>query len=544
MKKWIVALVAAVTLGSGALNLYSLMGRPLPHQATMVAPLLPLEFAHLSRFVALLSGFALVIASVNLWKRKKRAWQAVILLAAVSLAFHLTKGLLHYKEAAASAALLILLLATRSGFTVRSSIPDVPWGVARLLVAVAVALAYGSAGFWFLDPREFGINFHIGEAIRQTTLFLTFQGDPAIAPHTRHARWFLDSLYVITCATIGYSLFEMFRPVIYRYRTLPHEQVLAEAIVAKHGRAALDYFKYWHDKSFYFSETGRSFLAYKVGGRHAMALGDPVGPEEEIEEMVRGFEEECKENDWRVAFYQTLPDFLPLYRKLGFRKLKIGDDAIVDLSEFSLEGKHSKKLRTKVTQMEKQGIRMTRCEPPIADETLEELRAVSDSWLRIPGRRERTFTLGMFEKRYVRKTPVYTATDGGGQMLAFVNEVPSPKKGEATLDLMRHGQEAPPGIMDYLFAKILLEKKQQGYRYFNLRMAPMSGFQEREESTLEERAVHNFMQRLNFLFNYQGLRYYKAKFATHWEPRYLVYRNVLTLPRVANAITEVSEIRD
>jgi lysylphosphatidylglycerol synthetase-like protein (DUF2156 family) len=98
--------------------------------------------------------------------------------------------------------------------------------------------------------------------------------------------------------------------------------------------------------------------------------------------------------------------------------------------------------------------------------------------------------------------------------------------------------------MEYLFSKLLLAKKEQGFSRFNLGMAPMAGFQEREEFSLEERAVHTFMKHLRFLFNYEGLRAYKAKFATVWEPRYLVYRNVLNLPLVALAIMEVSELRD
>ena len=388
------------------------------------------------------------------------------------------------------------------------------------------------------------MNFHLPDAIQQTVLFLTLQGDPPIVPHTRHARWFLDSLFVTTAVTLAYSLFEVFRPVIYRYRTLPHERERAEAIVNSYGRTGLDYFKHWPDKSFFFSASGESFLAYRVGGGYAMVLGDPVGPLDEMEGLVRVFEEECRENDWRVLFYQTPPEFLPLCRKLGFRKLKIGDDAVVDLSEFSLEGKRNKKLRTKVTQMEKEGVRLVRYDAPVPEEILREARTVSDSWLQIPGRRERTFTLGLFEESYVRGTPVFAALDERGRLVAFVNEIPAYRTGEATLDLMRYSQDAPPGIMDYVFTKVLLEKKQQGFIRFSLGMAPMSGFQEREESSLEERAVHYFMQRLNFLFNYQGLRYYKAKFAAVWEPRYLVYRSVFSLPRVANAITEVAEVHD
>jgi phosphatidylglycerol lysyltransferase len=238
-----------------------------------------------------------------------------------------------------------------------------------------------------------------------------------------------------------------------------------------------------------------------------------------------------------------LPDFLPIYRKLGFRKLKIGDDAIVMLAEFSLEGRKFKKLRHNINQLEKEGFRLVRYAPPIPPDILAQVKTVSDGWLQIPGRRERTFTLGYFDPDYIRHTPVYAAVDGQGKMLAFANEIPSFRKGEATIDLMRHRIDAPNNIMDYLFTKLFLAKKDEGFAFFSLGMAPLAGFEEREEASLEEHAVHNFIQRLNFLFSYQGLKLYKAKFATRWEPRYLVYKNVLSLPMVARAIAEVSEIR-
>jgi len=175
---------------------------------------------------------------------------------------------------------------------------------------------------------------------------------------------------------------------------------------------------------------------------------------------------------------------------------------------------------------------------------MQQLKQVSDGWLQIPGRRERTFTLGLFDPEYIRSTPVYAAVDPMGKILAFVNSIPSFCKGEATIDLMRHLPDAPPGIMDFLFIKLFFAKKEEGYLRFSLGMAPMAGFQEHEEASAEERAVHYFMQQLHFLFSYQGLLHYKAKFATIWEPRYTIYRNVLNLPRVARAISEVSEIHD
>jgi phosphatidylglycerol lysyltransferase len=534
--------VAFVVLGSGLVNVFSVIGPALPNRASVVRGLFPLEFIHLSRFSTLLIGFALIISSINIYKGKKRAFQLVFLLTLLSIVFHLTKGL-DYEEAIVSGVLLALLLLTRKRFAVRSSIPDVRAAINRLAVAFMAALLYGIAGFWLLDRREFGIDFTIGDSVHRTLLFLSLVGDPQVVPRTGYARWFVDSMYLMTGTAIVYSLFAVFRPVVYRYRTLPQERKLVESLTRSHGRSSLDYFKYWPDKTFFLSPTQQCYIAFKVGAGHAMVLGDPVGPEAEIEPTIRSFVDFCRENDWRVAFHQTLPDFLPIYRSLGFRKLKIGDDAIVVLSEFSLEGRKFKKLRHNINQLEKEGFRLLHYAPPIGPDILAQVKDVSDGWLQIPGRRERTFTLGCFDPEYVRHTPVYAVVDGQGKMLAFANEIPSFRKGEATIDLMRHRADAPNNAMDYLFTKLFLAKKEEGFAFFSLGMAPLAGFEEREEASLEEHAVHNFIQRLNFLFSYQGLKLYKAKFATRWEPRYLVYRNVLSLPMVARAIAEVSEIR-
>jgi phosphatidylglycerol lysyltransferase len=535
--------LALLVLGSGLVNLYSVAGRSIPERSAILHEIFPLVFIHLSRFLGMLTGFALVILSLNIYKRKKRAFKITLLLSFLSIFFYLIKGL-DYEEATLSVILIILLLLSRKTFTVGSGIPSLGWGIIRLVVALMAALIYGVIGFWFFDTREFGINFTIGESLRQTLTFLSLVGDPGIVPRTRHAVWFLNSLDLMTVTAAAYALYAIFRPVVYRYRTLPHERSVAKEITAREGRSSLDFFKYGTDKAFFFSETQQCFIAFRVGGGYAVALGDPVGPEAEIGPTIRKFDEYCMNNDWKVVFHQVLPDYLPIYKNLGFRKLKIGDEAVVDLSSFSLDGKDAKKLRHAVNQMEKQGIQFVRYDPPISSETMAQLKLVSDGWLEIPGRRERTFTLGLFDYAYVSSTPVYAAVDSTGKPLAFMNIIPSFVKGEATIDLMRHLPDAPPGIMDFLFIKLFFTKEEEGYRRFSLGMAPMAGFQEHEEASAEERAVHYFMQQLNFLFSYQGLLHYKAKFATIWEPRYTIYRNVLNLPRVARAISEVSEYHD
>jgi phosphatidylglycerol lysyltransferase len=534
--------VSVTALGSGIINLLSVLDPWVAGGHPFLRELFPVEFLRLSRFLVLLIGFALIASSLNLYRRKRRAWQFAMALAVLSFIFNLTKAL-DYPEALLSLALAGVLWLTRKQFWVKSSRPDLKWAVVRLGVAAAVALAYGIWGFWILDPKDFGINFTIGDAIRQTLQFFTLVSPPEITPHTRHAVWFFHSMYMIVIAAYTYAGLALFRPVTYAYHTAPREHALAVEIAGRYGRSSLDYFKLWRDKSYLFSPARDCFIAYKVAGNFAIALGDPVGPPEQIPAMIRAFASHCKENDWRVAFHQATPETLRAYRQAGFHRLKIGDDAIVDLDKFRLEAKAMKTMRSRVQQLEKLGVTFRILEPPLDETVLQEARDVSDEWLQIPGRRERSFTLGAFEPDYLRKTRLAAAFDAQGKMLAFVNFIPSYARGECTLDLMRRRTDSPNGIMDYLFVRVIEWAKTQGYQTFCLGMAPMSGFQEREEASLEERAVHNFFSHLNFIFSYQGLRSYKGKFATRWEPRYEIYRNALDLPRLALAIAKASEYK-
>ena len=539
----IVVTIALVTLGSGILNLYSLTHPALSERLALLFKIFPLEFITLSRFLLLALGFALVVSSLNILRRKRRAWQVVMVLALLSAVFHLTKGI-DYEEALLSLVLVALLLAGRRHFTVRSRRPlDLGPAAQRLAVTLLIGVAYGIAGFWLLDPREFGINFSWREAVHQTWLYLTLSGDPRLVPHTRHAVWFLESLSFMTILMVVYALTLLFRPALYRLKTASHERDVAADIVAHDGRSSLDFFKLWPDKSYFFPPSTRAFLAYSVGGGFALVLGDPVGPEDEIESTIRGFSAFCGENDWGFAYYQTLPDFLPIYERCGLSTLKLGEDAIVDLRTFTLEGKRRKGLRESMHKVERQGIDVRRHEPPLSDALLAELKAVSDDWLQIPGRRERQFTLGRFEAEYIRKSPVLVAVDRNGVVLAFVNTIPSYRKGETTLDLMRRRSGAPNGVMDYVLVKTMMDARDRGFERFSLGLAPMSGFQEQESPTAEERAIHALFRHLTFIFSFSGLRAYKAKFATGWEPRYIIYHHALDLPRVGTTLARVSEIR-
>jgi phosphatidylglycerol lysyltransferase len=537
----LVRLVALITLGSGLLNLYSIVALRFPQRIAALEDIFPLGFIHLSRFLTMLIGFALIISSISIYRRKLRAFQGVLALSCLAVIFHLTRGL-HYEEATLSLILVVVLLFTRKYFNVKSSIQTLPMALLRAGIAFIIALSYGSVGFWFLEGRHFQYNFHWNDAITEAFRYILLIGDPSLVAYTQHAAWFIDSLYLMSFTAIAYAIFALYRPMMYKYRSHPRELAQAREIIEKYGHNAMDYFKYWPDKSLFFSKPGNSVIAYRVGNNIAVVLGDPVGPKNEVEQLMRDFITLCGQNDWGVAFHQASSDYLSIYDRLGLRKIKVGDDAIVDLTSFTLEGKAHKSLRQAVNRVEELGVRFEIYEPPLSDEIIAEAQGISDQWMTLPGHRERRFTLGLFEKNYLKSTPLAFAIDCDGKPLAFVNLIPSYFPGEATNDLMRRIPDSPNGIMDFLFIKLFLSLQQKGFSRFNMGMAPMSGFQKGEIPTAEEKAIHYFFQHLNFLFRYSGLKSFKAKFASSWEPRYAIYKNALDLPRLALALREISEV--
>jgi len=535
--------VSLVTFGSGVLNLISLLGGPVPTELPLwLQTIFPLDFSGIPRSVTLLLGFALVLTSIHLWSRKIRAFQLGVVLSAGSVVVHLGRGL-DLPEAIASACLAGLLVAARSQFRVRSEWPRLGRGLRRASLALGIAVAYGVAGFWLLEPREFGINFQWWDACLRTLRLFSFLGDDSLIPKTPYAIWFLDSIDWIWGAFLLYAGFALFRPVAYHFHYDPFRQRQAGLIVVRHGRSAQDFFKLWPDKSYFFSASRQSFLAYRVGGAYALVLGDPVGPVEELAGTVQQFVEYCTDKGWSVGFHQVHAEHLPMYLRMGFRRrMKVGEDAIVDLAEFSLLGSSRKEFRNTVSRLERQGFRMERIEAPLTAELVTELKSVSDAWLGMPGHRERQFTLGRFVFAYVASMPVYVVRDPQGAIGAFLNLVPSFQTGLATVDLMRRRPDAPNGIMDFLFAAVFMELKQLGYRRFSLGMAPLAEFRNGERANPEERAVGWLMRRFPVIFRADTLRRFKSKYADTWEPRYDVYRGVLDLPRLGLALRRISEI--
>ena len=314
---------------------------------------------------------------------------------------------------------------------------------------------------------------------------------------------------------------------------------IAREILTKHGKEALYYFKLKEDKStFIYKDT---LIAYKIRSGDVIVLGDPVGPGYEIQEAISKFDEFCTQHGWKLCFFQCSKHYLSHFENTGFTRIKIGSEAIVDLENFNLIGPKKKDFRNRIRKLEKLGFFTKLYTGNISDQLFARLQIISNEWLDEPNRVERGFSLGYFSRKYIADSQIMTVENEGGEIIAFINLIPSYQEGQMTIDLMRKAKNAPSGIMDYLFVQAILELQTLGYSSLSLGLTPMSGFQAGEEISLAELAVNSIFKRLNFLFNYEGLKVFKDKFATSWEPKFLAFKNIPQLPRLALSIKKVLE---
>ena len=405
-----------------------------------------------------------------------------------------------------------------------------------LIAALLFTLAYGTAGFYLIDERYYHVNFSLTQALLQTLAMFFTEDNAGLQPQTRFANFFANSIYIVGAVTVGYALFMLLRPVLVRDTADSRERNLAKAIVEQYGRSSLARFTLFDDKAYYFSPSGQSVIAYVAKGRGAIALGDPIGPAEDRKEVLIGFGQFCDRNDWYPAFYQILPDDLDLYQDLGFRVLRMGEEAIVDLHTFSLKGKANQNLRNYSNRLTKAGYQVKFYQPPIPDQLLLTLRTVSDEWLKLMQGAEKKFSVGWFDYAYLQECEIACVETTEGYITAFANIVPEYQINEITIDLMRHRTEVESGTMDFLFISMFQHFKELGYDGFNLGLSALSGVGGTPESSRLERVLRYLYEHLNQFYNFKGLHAYKEKFHPRWEPRYFVYPSLVALPEVVVAL--------
>ncbi|HSJ99016.1 MAG TPA: phosphatidylglycerol lysyltransferase domain-containing protein, partial [Myxococcota bacterium] len=277
---------------------------------------------------------------------------------------------------------------------------------------------------------------------------------------------------------------------------------------------------YRRDKALLFSREGNALLMYGRMGRSWIAMGDPVGPEGEARELLRRFRDDCaRAGGWSV-FFEVRPGHRDWYLDLGLTLTKLGEEARVPLADFDLGSPALARVRQARAKLERIGCRFEILPPAAVPGALPELLRVSGGWLAGKATREKGFSNASFDAGYLARFPVAVVRSDAG-IVAFANLWLGGGREELSVDLMRHLPGAPNGTMDLLFSGIMLHGRDQGFRWFNFGMAPLSGLDAHSGSPLWM-GLGTFVYRHGeHFYNFRGLRAYKEKFHPAWTPLYL-----------------------
>lgn len=275
---------------------------------------------------------------------------------------------------------------------------------------------------------------------------------------------------------------------------------------------------------YYYEKENQKQLAfiYQIVNNKIIVMGEPIGDQLYLEEGLNDFISKCDALSLNPIFYEVGREFTLLLHDYGYDFMKFGENAFIDLDEFTLAGRKKSSLRNILNRFEKDGFKFKIVNPPYDASTLERLKEISDKWLR--GREEKGFSMGFFDREYLNNSSLAIVLDQNGEITAFTSLMPNYDKKIMTIDLMRYDTDMNVNsMMDYLFLNLFIYAKDNDYKYFNLGMAPLSNVGIYKSAYLSERIASLIFKYADSLYPFKGLRNYKSKYATNWESRYTCF---------------------
>jgi phosphatidylglycerol lysyltransferase len=500
---------ALLALGGGFMLLLSANTPMEPARREFLAHLFPLPFVEASHFASSIVGALMIVLANGLLRRIQAAWWLTVALTACGIVFSLVKGF-DWEEALILAFVLGCLVPFRGHYHRHAAL----W-TQRF-----------TAGWWFVVVGAVAVATWVGF---YTARHVPYQGDLWWQFTIRgDAPRFLRALIGSGCVLGVLALVQALRPSRHHPHIAPEPAVIDRLVrESDQADAALAWLD---DKNFTISETGNCGLMHAERGRSRIVMGDPLGDTEQADGLLWSFVEQARDEGMCPVFYQVSVAEMPRLVDMGFTLYKLGEQALVSLPDFTVEGAKAQRLRQARRRFQRDGLTFGIWDRVTVAARLETLRAISDAWLAEHSAGEKRFSMGCFDDDYLRHFPCAVVQSATGEVIAFANILATERKNELSVDLMRHLPAAPNGVMEAMFVELMLWGRAEGYQQFNLGMAPLSGFSTHPLAPLWNRLAAVVFRRGEGFYHFQGLRGYKDKFSPQWEPRYIAVPSFWHLP--------------
>jgi lysylphosphatidylglycerol synthetase-like protein (DUF2156 family) len=521
-------LAAVLLFVAGAIDLLSSVTTPLREHLHLIAQYLPVAVVQAAGALTALAGIGMIMLSRGILRGQRRSWLVAVMLLIASLALHL----LHAADVVTlvvCAGVLSLLIVQRDRFRAQTEQATLVSAFVILAVGGVVAtlggfLAVEVAGRVHHHPLPRWPDVLLGSAERLVGV------DWVAFPPTID-RYVSISLLAVGVSLIVVALYLLTRPVVDRRLSSGRAaigrraaELRARDIVRRHGTGTLDYFALRDDKQWFFHRD--SLVAYGIFGGVCLVSPDPIGPFSERAHVWDSFRRFVDRNGWGLGVMGAGEEWLPTYQASGMRFLYIGDEAVVDPREFSLQGGKMKGLRQAVNRVARYGYTVRFLDPARLDPAdaarMAELMAKSRR-----GEQERGFSM-MLGRLFDRRDTglLLTLVEGpDGAPVAMCQFVPSPAIGGYSLDLMRRDPgDHPNGLLDFALCSTIERLKEMGMKGLSLNFAALRSVLEGDSGDgVTQRVERWALRRLSGVLQIETLWRFNAKYEPRWLPRYIVF---------------------
>jgi lysyl-tRNA synthetase class 2 len=480
-------------------------------------------------------GLALLVAARGLARRRHRAWQVATVLLSGLVVLHLQHRFGY--GALATSLVAVALLARRGDFDVRGDPSETPRILVRAVAALFAIVMYGVVALWVnrvMADQPFTMRFALDETGRAAT-GLNIRGSAHLSGF--FGEWFPVSVLLLTTTAAVWLLVQWLAPWRYRLAQVAHERQLTRDLVAAWGTDTLAPFVLRGDKSYFFDDEESAFLAYKVVGGVAIVSGDPIGPPERFRGLVASFLAFARSRGWRLAVLGASEGALHLYEEIGLHALYHGDEAVVDVHAFSLEGRPIRKVRQSVHRVGRAGYSAEVLRPSeIGHDLREELEEVARTWRGAEPERGFVMALDTLFRLEDEHALFVVGFGPDGRAAGFLHFAVCPRGRALSLSSMPRLRTTPNGFNEWLVCAAIDWARGNGFDRVSLNFAPFAALlaPEADLSALQ-RVQRSALMRLKGHFQLDNLLLFNRKFFPTWQRRFVVYERRIDLPRVGIA---------
>lgn len=503
-----------------------------------VTELLPGALSDAAAAATVVSGIFLVVLAHSLKRRKRRAWRAAVALLAISVVLHVVKA-----EPLAAAVALVglgLLVRDRREFAALGD-PTTRWRAVRAFAVLTLVSIVVAAAVMWLNRRDIVGGFPGPVAFAgEVALGAVGMDGPVEFTRDRSADIVGSLLLGLGLMTTLTTIYLALRPPEPRPELTDEDDARLRELMTRHADS-LAYFNTRRDKSVVWSSTGKAAVAYRVVSGVMLASGDPVGDPEAWPGAIAAFLDEAAGHAWTPAVLGCSEQAGTVWvRETGLAALELGDEAVVDATSFTLQGRPMRNVRQMVGRVERAGyaVDVARvCDVPAAARA-QALRDAA-AWRSSDTERGFSMALGRLLDDADPRCVFVTARHDG-VVRAFLQLVPWGSDG-MSLDVMRRDSSAEPGVNELMIATALERAPELGIRLVSLNFAAFRSALERGERLGAGPVLRAWRRALVFASRWlqiESLYRFNAKFQPQWQPRFLLYPSAADLPRVGIAALE------